>query len=288
MKLIKKARAKINITLDVVGKFENGYHDMEMIMHELALCDEIHLETCASGIHLTSNSHEIPLDERNLAHKAATLVLKEKSLEGGVKIHIDKHIPMEAGLAGGSSDAAQVILGLNELYDLNMSVEEMIALGVKIGADVPFCIVGGCALAKGVGEILTPLKGADNYVLLSKPNRGVLTKEVFQNLDYKGLKIHPDTEKVINLLKDGQDDLWTKEMVNVLETVTLKRRPDVKVIKDKMTCTDCLGVLMSGSGPTVFGIYKSWEACEVAYKMLKKDYEQTFMTRLYNGGINNG
>lgn len=288
MEIIKKARAKINITLDVIGKFDNGYHDMEMIMHQLTLCDDIHLKKQTTGITIDSNDRTMPLDERNLAYKAADAVFSAMGIEEGVSIYIEKRIPIEAGLAGGSSDAAQVIIGLNELYNLGMSQQEMIDIGVKIGADVPFCIMGGCALAKGIGERLTPLKGSDLYVLLSKPNRGVLTKLVFENLDWKLISEHPDTEKVITLLKEGKDHLWPKMMVNVLETVTLSDRPDVLAIKKWMEETDALGVLMSGSGPTVFGVYQSRDACEKAYQILKKENEQTFLTKLYNGGKNNG
>lgn len=256
-----KAKAKINLTLDVIGRRDNGYHDLQMIMQTINLHDTIKIrKTKSPGIRLMSNLPWLPTDERNIAYKAAQSFFEYTGITGGVYINIYKRIPVSAGLAGGSTDAAAVLIGLNKIFHTNFSKRKLMELGVKLGADVPFCIMRGTVLAEGIGEVLTPLKTLPyTYVLLAKPPISVSTASVYKNLKLNELKTHPDTEAMVEAIKKEDVDFVVHNMVNVLETVTIDEHPQIKKIKDIMLEKGAVNAMMSGSGPTVFGIFKTKE-----------------------------
>ena len=280
-----KAYAKINLTLDVTDKRPNGYHDVRMVMQQIDLHDIVTLEKRESGVSLESESEFLPKDNTNIAWRAAEAVSSHVSRELGVNIHIEKNIPVAAGLAGGSTDAAAVIRGLNIMYDLGLTLQEMMDIGVSIGADVPFCIMGGTALAEGIGEELTPINpGKPVWMVLSKPSVGVSTKKIYEALDYKLINNHPETESMIKAVKCGDIGEISMLLGNVLEPVTLSLYPSVGVLKSKMKEYGACGTLMSGSGPSVFGLFKSYEKACTAAKRLQRVYKQTFVTKTIIGG----
>lgn len=281
-----KSRAKINITLDVIGKRPNGYHDLSMIMQTVSLYDIIYMRKMhAKGIKLTTNLSWLPNNEGNIVYQAAKLFKQTCQIDTGIFIDLNKRIPVAAGLAGGSSNAAATLIGLNILFETGLDQKELMELGVRLGADVPYCILGGTALAEGIGEILTPLPPMpDCYVLIAKPKINVSTATVFKNLDISNIEKHPDNKKVINAIKQADIDAIASNMCNVLETVTEKKYPIIKTIKEKMLNNGAKGAIMSGSGPTVFGIYHSkHQAQKTAYK-LKLEYlvGDVFVTTMYN------
>ncbi|WP_430884161.1 4-(cytidine 5'-diphospho)-2-C-methyl-D-erythritol kinase [Fusibacter sp. JL216-2] len=283
-----RAYAKINLTLDVTGKRENGYHDVRMVMQQIDLHDTVILTKLESGIELETNSAFLPTDESNIAWKAAQAVSEHVGRNLGVKIYIDKKIPVAAGLAGGSTDAAAVIRGLNKLYHLGLSLETMMKIGVTIGADVPFCIMGGTAIAEGIGEELTKIEPEKSlWMVLSKPGVGVSTKRIYTALDYKKINNHPETESMIEAVKCGDIGEISLLLGNVLEPVTLSLYPSVGSLKSKMKEYGACGSLMSGSGPSVFGLFKSYEKACTAAKRLKRVYKQTFVTKTIIGGYEN-
>ncbi len=267
-----KAMAKINLGLDVLRKRPDGYHDVKMIMQSVDLYDDLELEkTEEPGIVLTCNADRIPTDESNLIWKAADLLLKEKNPEGGVRIHLTKRIPMEAGMAGGSTDAAAALKGINELFDLGYTTEELMERAVKIGADVPYCIMGGTALSEGIGEILSPLSPMpDCQILIAKPDFPVSTVFVYRNLKAAELTWHPDIDGMAEALKEQSLQGITERLGNVLETVTVPAHPVIGSIKEKMKQDGALGALMSGSGPTVFGIFDDSERAEAALHSMEE------------------
>lgn len=281
----ERGRAKINLTLDVVGKRPNGYHDVEMIMQQIDLCDDITVSLRADGkIHLTSSDAFLPVDDKNLAYKAARLMQETFDLKVGFDIHIDKRIPVAAGLAGGSTDAAATLKAINKLCALSLTQEKLCALGLILGADVPFCIVGGCALATGLGEVLTPIKGFEHaWMILIKPAFGVSTKDVYTALDYAHLPYHPDTQGMIDALANQSKRQIFDKLCNVLEVVTIEMQPQVKVIKQYLLDHGAQAVLMSGSGPTVFGFYKDYNRAKNVYKKIKMHYPQSFVASTYTG-----
>ncbi len=285
-----KAHAKINLTLDVVGKRENGYHDVEMIMQQVDLHDIITLGKREDDqIVLTSDAPYLPKGQGNIAWRAAKAICNHVDKNLGVSIHIEKHIPVAAGLAGGSTDAAAVINGMNDLFDLGLTLEERRAIGVQIGADVPFCIQGGCALAKGIGEELTVLHPAKSmWLVLAKPSIGVSTKTVYEALDHKKIVNHPDTDAMKAALESGALGVVADELGNVLEDVTLKLYPVVGEVKKKLREYGAKAVLMSGSGPTVFGLFSDYERAKTAAKRLVRLYPQTHVTKTLTGGNKNG
>lgn len=267
----RKAYAKINLGLDVIRKREDGYHDVKMIMQNIGLCDELTFEKQAEGITLKIDRVDLPTDGNNLIYRAARLIKEEYGITEGVRIRLKKKIPIAAGLAGGSTDAAAVFHGMNSLFDLGMTIDKMCELGVKIGADVPYCILGGTALAEGIGEKLTPLPDAPGtVVLLAKPDISVSTKEVYQNLHVEELRVHPDIDGMTKAIirRDLQGIL--ERMDNVLEYVTISRYPVIDEIKNFMKEQGALRALMSGSGPTVFGIFEKQEQAAAAYLKLKE------------------
>ncbi len=276
-KLVKYANAKINLTLDVLGKREDGYHDLKMIMAEIPLADTVTL-TKQEGILVNTNLTFLPNNEKNIAYQAAKLFFKETGVPGGVQIQIDKKIPVSAGLAGGSADAAAVLHGLNELYEVGLPLETLQKLGNTIGKDIPFCLQGGVALAEGTGEQLTTLSKLPHcFIVLIKPKYiNVSTKEVFTSLQASKIELHPDTAGAVSSLE--QEDLrgLARRMYNVLEEVTVKKHPLISELKSVMLEEGALGSVMSGSGPSVFGIFDSLEAAKNAQKKLLTYDEQVF------------
>lgn len=278
--MLYKAYAKINISLDVIGKREDGYHLLKMIMQTIDLYDLITINRCKSGINITTNKPFVPNDERNLAYKAAKLFLDYCNIKDGVDINIRKSIPVAAGMAGGSTDAAAVLNAMRDIYNSDISDEELLKLGLKIGADVPFCMVGGTALCEGVGEVITPLKSFSNNILVVvKPPFGVSTKEVFQNLDISKVYRHPNTELLIEGIENNDLTLVCENMKNVLENVTLRKHILLRDIKNEMTRMGALGTLMSGSGPTVFGFFEDMLRAQHCYDKFKSKYNEVFITR---------
>jgi len=258
-KLEIDARAKINFTLDVLWKRPDGYHEVEMIMQTLSLKDHLTLELLSKRhIELTCDSVYVPCDERNLAWKAAKIMLDEFAPDSGVKINLRKNIPIAAGLAGGSADAAAVIVGLNELLGLKISKQKLQDIGKKLGADIPFCIQGGTALAQGIGEKLTVLKPAPQMnILLYKPHFGVSTREVYNRLDVKNIKQRPATWTMVKTIEEQNVEGIAEGLCNVLETVTFDLYPELSKVKQQFKECGALGSLMSGSGPTIYGIFES-------------------------------
>lgn len=274
--LIKKTPAKINLTLDVTGKLENGYHTLAMIMQSIDVCDELSFEKTADETILFSMNKELPDKipaEKNLVYKAAKLMKDTFKIDGGFKIHLTKNIPAAAGLAGGSSDCAATLIGINELCGLGLDIEKLCEIGVKLGADVPFCIRKGTMLAEGIGEILTPLTPLTGIpVLLIKPNISISTPYVYKHLKLNELDYHPDNKAVISYIKDNNIKKIAASLSNVLETVTIPENPIIAELKRYLTESGAMGSLMSGSGPTTFGIFENMETAKKAYEKAKADY----------------
>ena len=275
------AYAKINLGLDVIGRLPNGYHEVKMIMQSVGICDELTFEKQPSGITVTTDSGELPTDENNLIYRAAKLLLDTCAVKEGVRIHLTKRIPIAAGMAGGSTDAAATLKAVNQLFRFGKTKEELMELGVKIGADVPYCILGGTALAEGIGERLTPLPPMpDCHLLVAKPDINVSTKYVYTTLDAAPILFHPDIDGMTAAILAGDLTGITAKLGNVLETVTVPAHPIISKIKEKFLELGSDGVLMSGSGPTVFGIFSDKTAAEKAYASMKQSSlaGQVFLT----------
>lgn len=276
----EKAYAKINIALDVVGKRDDGYHLLEMIMQNIDIYDEIEIEKSGEGITIKCNKHFVPTDERNLAYKAAKLFIDTYNIKSGVSIDIKKNIPVSAGLAGGSTDCAAVLKLMNKLFDVNASDKELMELGVKLGADVPYCIKGGTALCEGIGEKLTELKPFKNHILvLVKPPFGVSTKEVYKAFDLSKVRIHPNTSELIDRMSEDDLTYVANNMKNLLENVTLRKHKLISIIKEDMIKYGSIGSMMSGSGPTVFGFFDDMLKAQRCYEEMKSKFDETFITR---------
>lgn len=284
--IILKGRAKINLTLDVVGKRENGYHDLEMIMQTVNLYDTIYIrKTKVPGIRLKANYSWLPTNEKNIAYRAAQLFFEESRIDGGIAVEITKRIPVAAGLAGGSTDAAATLVGLNRLYETHYSKEKLMEMGLKLGADVPFCIARGTMLAEGIGEELTPLTPMPHtYVVLVKPPISVSTAVVYKNLDINCIKKHPETTTVIEALKEGNVQKIADHMSNVLEEVTIPMHPEIEAIKKAFMKQGAMGTMMSGSGSTVFGLFETKEAANKAAKYFKihHNMREVYVTTTYS------
>lgn len=272
--VVLKARGKINLTLDVVGKRDNGYHDLRMIMQTINLYDTITIKkTKTPGIRINNNLAWLPKDDRNITYKAAEHFLQEAQITNGVYIDIFKRIPVAAGLAGGSSDAAAVLVGLNKLFETHFTKKKLMEIGLKIGADVPFCILRGTALAEGIGEVLTPLPSLPTmHILLAKPNISVSTASVYKALKVDEIQKHPQTDAYVDAIKARDMQFITQHMENVLEDVTVKMHPQIEEIKQDMLKYGALGSMMSGSGPTVFGIFPNRYKATVAAEYFKNQY----------------
>lgn len=282
----QKAYAKINIGLDVLRRRSDGYHEVRMIMQTVDLCDDLLFEkTQQPGIVLKTNNDELPVNGDNLICKAAALLFRERGIKEGVKITLTKRIPITAGMAGGSSDAAATMRGLNELFDMGYSMRELQALGVTLGADIPYCLVGGTMLSEGIGEILTPLPAPPAcHLVVAKPDINVSTGFVYGNLHADTLTEHPDIEGMIAALKTGSLQGITDRLGNVLETVTVKEYPVIEELKELLWSKGAENALMSGSGPTVFGIFVNREEAEKAASAIK---EQGLAGQIYVTGFCN-
>ena len=284
-----RAMAKINLGLDVVRRREDGYHEVRMIMQTIRMYDTLELTaTEGTGITVKTNLKYLPVNEDNLVYKAAKLLMEEFHVSRGLKIRLEKHIPVAAGMAGGSSDAAAVMVGVNRLFRLGLSKKELMERGVKIGADVPYCILRGTALAEGIGEQLTPLTPApDCHVLIAKPPISVSTKFVYENLHLDQLETHPDIDGIRSAIEAGDLHGMVARMGNVLETVTIPAYPQIGQISSLMKENGALGAMMSGSGPTVFGIYDDERKAMAAKEVLKKSNlaQVIYLTKLFQGSV---
>ncbi len=277
-----KAMAKINLGLDVVRKREDGYHEVRMIMQTIRMYDQIMLtEQKEPGIKVKTNVSFLPVNEDNLVYKAAKLLMDEFQVTSGVEIDLRKFIPTAAGMGGGSSDAAAVFVGVNRMFKLGLSKQQLMERSVAIGADVPFCVLRGTALAEGIGEVLTPLPSLPKcFVLIAKPPINVSTKFVYTNLRANELTWHPDIDGQIQALRDGNLEEVCRKMGNVLENVTIPAYPIISTIKEKMLRCGAVNAMMSGSGPTVFGIFSEREQAEKAAELLREEEKirQVFVT----------
>lgn len=279
-----KAPAKINLTLDVLHKRPDGYHELEMIMTTIDLADRIDLTETERGIQLESTSGFVPHDERNLAYRAAALIKERFGVRKGVRILIHKNIPVAAGLAGGSSDAAATLKGLNRMWNLGLSNEELREMGAELGSDVPFCVLGGTAIARGRGEKLTPVSPPPPcWVVLAKPPHGVSTAEVFGALKVEEIRERPDLKSMLAALESRDFQGMCQALGNVLETVTLPAYPRVRRIKEKMRQFGAEGVLMSGSGPTVFGLVRNDAGAQRVVNALRGFCRQVYAVRMLGG-----
>lgn len=284
-KINLRAMAKINLSLDVTGTRPDGYHDLRMVMQSIRLADQISVSPIrAPGVRMKTNLHFLPADGSNLAARAAQLVMDECGVSGGVFIDLEKHIPVAAGLAGGSSDAAAVLVAMNILFDLGLSDEELRKLGVRLGADVPFCLMRGTALAEGIGEILTPLPPMpDCHILIAKPDIHVSTKTVFGALKLTDDIAHPDTDAQVAAVREGDLKKISSLCGNVLATVTETEYPVISTLRQVMMRHGALTAMMSGSGPTVFGIFEDEKKAEAAKDELRRGRDAAFvsLTRPY-------
>ena len=268
-----KARAKINLGLDVVRKREDGYHEVRMIMQMINLYDKITLrQRTEPGITVSTNLSYLPVNEDNLVYRSAKLLMDEFQVSGGLEIVLQKYIPVAAGMAGGSSDAAAVMVGVNRMFHLGLSKKQLMERGVKIGADVPFCIMRGTALAEGIGEKLTTLPAMPHCSLvIAKPKVHVSTKFVYGNLKADEITEHPDIDGQVQALRDNDLEQIVAKMGNVLETVTIPAYPVIDKIKQTMIRHGAMGAMMSGSGPTVFGVFEREEQAKEVCRLLKKE-----------------
>ncbi len=267
-----RALAKINLCLDVLGKREDGYHEVRMVMQTLNIFDKLNVRISQEpGIRIVTNLSYLPVNENNLVYRAARMLMDEFGIREGLDIDLYKYIPVAAGMAGGSSDAAAVIFAMNKLFRLGLSLERMMERGVQIGADVPYCLMRGTALAEGIGERLTRLAPCPPcYVLVAKPPVNVSTKFVYGNLKADQLSCHPDVDGFIEAMEAGDFHAMAALMGNVLETVTVPAYPIIDRIKQFMMEHGAIGAMMSGSGPTVFGIYTDLTAAKQTFYELKK------------------
>ena len=281
-----KAMAKINLGLDVVGKRPDGYHELRMVMQMINLYDKVNIEkTPKNCIQVETNLSFLPVNENNIVYKAAKLLMDEFHIQDGVKISLEKHIPVAAGMAGGSSDGAAVLFGMNRLFNLRLNKRELMARGVRLGADVPYCLLRTTALSEGIGEILTTLKPMpDCTIVVAKPAVSVSTKTVFGKLKLDEIRQHPDIDAIVRAINDGDLGAIADHMGNVLETVTIRDYPVIGEIKELMKTMGARGALMSGSGPTVFGIFDDEAATKNVWSALKNGSlaRQVFLTRPVN------
>lgn len=287
-----KAMAKVNLGLDVVKRREDGYHEVRMIMQTIWMYDKILIRKIKEQeIRIQTNLFFLPVNENNLIYKAAKLLMDEFQIREGVSMRLDKFIPVAAGMAGGSSDAAAVLFGMNQLFQLGLSKKELMERGLKIGADVPYCIMRGTALAEGIGEILTELPPPPKcHVLIAKPGISVSTKFVYENLHVDQLKRHPDIDGLIHAMKNQDLYGMAGKMENVLETVTTREYPVIEELKNRMKKKGALNAMMSGSGPTVFGLFEEEEKAKDAYAELKQSNlaKQLYLTGFYHNPQNKG
>ena len=283
-----RALAKINLGLDVLRKREDGDHELRMIMQTINMYDQLDIEISKTpGIKITTNLPFIPVNESNLVYKAAKLLMDEFQVEQGITVDLQKFIPVAAGMAGGSSDAAATMIGVTRLFGLGLSVKELMERGVKIGADVPYCLLRGTALAEGLGDKLRALPACpDCYVLIGKPAISVSTKFVYENLHANELEYHPEIDKMLDAIQWHNLNKIADCMGNVLETVTIPHYPVIQKIKDHMKERGALNAMMSGSGPTVFGLFDDKATAENACEALRESRlaRTVFLTTVFNNG----
>lgn len=281
-----KAYAKINLGLDIVRKREDGYHEVKMIMQTIGLYDKLVIhKTSNPNVTLKTNLPYLPADMNNLVYKAALLMKERYHIKEGMHIRLEKKIPVSAGLAGGSTDAAATLSGINQLFRLNLNQETLMRIGLELGADVPYCIMQGTALSEGIGEILTPLPPFPScHVLIVKPNINVSTKYVYEHLKLDGDITHPNIDGIIDYIKAKDLQGATSLFSNLLETVTIKEYPVITKIKEQMLSHGAMVSLMSGSGPTVFGLFEDNKMAENAFYQFKVGEfgKQTYLTRIFH------
>ncbi len=281
-----KALAKINIGLDVAGRRDDGYHTVRMIMQTIHLFDSVQMKkTSEPGIHFTTNMRFLPTDEHNLAYKAAQILMEEFEITQGVSISIQKCIPVSAGLAGGSTDAAAVLYGMNQMYGLELSFRQLAERGLTLGADVPYCLMRGTALAEGIGEKLTRLPPVPRCpVVVAKPNINVSTRWVYEHLRLDHQTVHPDIDQLMNDINKKDLRQLASHMGNILEDVTVKEYPVITRIKEILTGSGALGAMMSGSGPAVFALFEEREGARKAADVLRAAglARQIYVTTIFN------
>lgn len=280
MEIIEKAPAKINLGLDVIDKRKDNYHELEMVMTSVDLADRIHLEEIPEDeIKIESNKAFLPTDERNNVYQAIDIVKRRYQIKRGVRIYIQKKIPVAAGLGGGSSDCAAALRGINEMWGLGLSLEELSAIGLRIGTDVPFCVYGNTALVTGIGDEITPLPSIPQcWVVLIKPNFSVSTPTVFKDLVVDEL-YHPDIIALIDAIQKNDYQKMVARVGNALESVTVKRHPVIQQIKERMMKFGADVALMSGSGPTVFGLCDKYSRAQRVYNGLKGFCDEVYLVR---------
>lgn len=270
--------AKINLTLDVLGKRPDGYHDVEMIMQTVSLYDLVLVDKTESGITVSTNLRFLPTNNKNIAYKAAEAFFEYTNINGGCKIMIHKNIPVAAGLAGGSGNGAAVLCALDKLYNTNLTYDELRNIGLSLGADVPYCMLGGTALASGIGETLKPLKPLPKLtVLLVKPPISISTGAIYEAIDSKELTYRPDTSKMIDAINIGDMYAIANNLSNVMGSVTENMHPIIKGIKKKMLLNGALGAEMSGSGPTVFGIFPDYETAKKSHDSFYYQFREVYL-----------
>ncbi len=280
---IARSYAKVNLTLDVLGKRSDGYHEVKMIMQTLSLFDLVIVDKTEAGFSVTSNLKHLPQNDRNIAWQAASLFFKTTDIKEGAKILLHKNIPVAAGLAGGSSNAAAVLCSLDRLYNTNLGEEKLCELGLKLGADVPYCIMGGTQLAEGIGERLTELKPLPKMIfVLVKPPIGISTQEVYQAIDSAEKLGRPDTDRMIKAIEAGDREAICANLSNVMEAVTAVENPVIANIKEMLVRKGAKSAVMSGSGPTVFGIFDDYKTAKQAADEFANIYKEVFIASSYN------
>ena len=281
-----KALAKINLGLDVVRRRDDGYHEVRMIMQTINLFDRLEIKKIKEpAIKIHTNLFFLPVNENNLVYKAAKLLIDEFGIQEGVSVGLTKKIPVAAGMAGGSTDAAAMLFGMNRLFGLGLSKKQLMERGVKIGADVPYCIMRGTALAEGIGDKLSPLPAMVKCpVLIAKPQISVSTKFVYQNLKLDDKTVHPDIDRLIEDIRNKDLKAVSDHMGNVLESVTIPNYPIISQIKEQMMDSGAVGSMMSGSGPTVFGLFDDSRTAQLAFGKIKRSglAKQVYLTSIYN------
>lgn len=278
-----KSYAKINLSLDVLGKLPSGYHSVRMVMQTLSLFDLVIVDKTSHGIGISTNCKFIPKNQKNIAYKAAQIFFEKTNINGGAKILIHKNIPVSAGLAGGSGNAAAVLCALNMLYNMPLSETELLEAALELGADVPYCIGGGTCLAEGIGEKLTPLSSLPQFpVILVKPEISISTAEIYNRIDSENELVHPDTSAILTAIETNNFDLLFRNMKNVMQSVTEKICPEISSICNAMTALGAKASIMSGSGPTVYGIFDDNLTAKKAFDSLSKSYSKTFLTHIFN------